>query len=169
MAANAKTLTVQLQQCGWTLVRTPVNAASGWHRWRLWGEDCTDPFAFHRLDEVERFWQGCFHAQTAAATRARVMAAWCVAEGDERGDAVRTWLDSGTTRMPAFLRDAVRETPIAALPIQWRKHALATGRLAAPAGIDLHRLVRDELAMAEGRRLAAVLPATRASAHARRL
>lgn len=169
MAANETTLRAQLAQCGWTLFRTPVNAASDWHRWRVIVDDSPDPFLFRRLDEVEGFWKACFHAQTAAITRAREIACWCAAQGDDRGDAVRAWLDSGTTRMPTPLRDAVRATPVAALPVRWRRHALSSGQLAAPADIDMQRLVRDELVRAERRRLEAVLPTAHLGVHTRRL
>jgi hypothetical protein len=157
MPLTEATLSTRLSLVGWTLERTPVNAASEWHRWLVCHTVTGDLFRFTRLDVVDRSWLACVQTHMAIVRRGEVVATWL--DDAARRDAVEAWLASPDARLLVSLREPVRLINAPPLPARWRTHAARLGQLAPPGGHDLRSHVRAARARAERARLERVCQA----------
>lgn len=154
---------------GWTLLRTPVAAASRWQRWRVTIDHSGETFGFDRILDVEAFWQRCFHNHLAMDAHAEALARWRLSDEGTRS-AIDHWLADPRHRLPHALDDRLKRLHLPSLPPRWRRLAAGAGRLSPPSMGELASRVRTRMVLMARERLDAALPrANKASSGRQRL
>lgn len=170
MAWTRAEATQALAGGGWDLLRMRTRGPRVRERWRVTSPIHGEDYTFWRLDEVERFWRGCYVGLLEAEADALFLGRLHADDTLGLRGTVIDWLARPQERMTSPLRETLKDLQqTVTCPRQWKERAKEIGWLPARGKHDLRSIVGQELIRRENAHLSHTLPEPMARLVARRL
>jgi len=159
MAWTAAQAMQALEGGGWDLLRMRTRGPRTRERWRVTSPVHGEDYTFWLLDEVERFWRGCYVGLLEAEADALFIGRLHAENRLGLRDTIIDWLAKPGERMASVLSETLKDQRQAVrCPWHWKQHAAHAGLLPARGKHDLRALVEQELIRRESAHLAQTLP-----------